>query len=306
MVIIATWFAIGPQSGANAFQALVLGLILYNGAVFAEIFRAGINAVPKGQSEAAYAIGMGKSMVMRIILIPQAVKIMLPALISQAIVALKDTSLGYAVLAPGLTYAGKQIFGTFRNTIQTAFVMALIYIVLNLLLTRLATWAQKRFVGEKQVDLVGGIVQSQPDAGASGTGAAAARSELQPLGVTQRWIVPSTVTVPSVVTALTLTGTSGAPAQSASVRLGRARQRCRRLGEVADLHALGQPAHVVGARRLGEQPHGRLETVAGSDGVDRADVVLDRSSLGDADLRPGAASSPAPRGGSTRSTAPSG
>ncbi len=166
MLIVATWFAIGPQSGANAFQALVLGLVLYNGAVFAEIFRAGINAVPKGQSEAAYAIGMRKSMVMRIILIPQAVKIMLPALISQAIVALKDTSLGYAVLAPGLTYAGKQIYGTFRNTIQTALVMALIYIVLNLLLSMLATWAQKRFVGEKDpLDLVGGIVQGQPGGG---------------------------------------------------------------------------------------------------------------------------------------------
>ncbi len=167
MVIVATWFAIGPQSGANAFQALVLGLILYNGAVFAEIFRAGINAVPRGQAEAAYAIGMRKSMVMRVILIPQAVKIMLPSLISQAIVALKDTSLGYAVLAPGLTYAGKEIFGTFRNTIQTAFVMALIYIVLNLLLSMLATWAQKRFVGEKTltVDAVGGILPTQPGGG---------------------------------------------------------------------------------------------------------------------------------------------
>ncbi len=167
MVIIATWYAIGPQPGANAFQALVLGLILYNGAVFAEIFRAGINAVPKGQAEAAYAIGMGKSMVMRIILIPQAVKIMLPSLISQAIVALKDTSLGYAVLAPGLTYAVKEISGTFRNTIQTALVIALIYIVLNLLLTMLATWAQKRFAGEKTLTIepVGGIVPSQPGGG---------------------------------------------------------------------------------------------------------------------------------------------
>ncbi|MGA8987477.1 amino acid ABC transporter permease [Aeromicrobium sp.] len=149
LVIIATWYYIGPEPGTKAFLALVLGLILYNGAVFAEIFRAGINAVPKGQSEAAYAIGMRKSLVMRIVLIPQAVKIMLPSLISQAIVALKDTSLGYAVLAPGLTYTGKQIFGTFRNTIQTAFVIALIYITLNLLLTWLATWAQKRYVGEK-------------------------------------------------------------------------------------------------------------------------------------------------------------
>lgn len=152
LVIIATWFAIGAQPGTNAFLALVLGLILYNGAVFAEIFRAGINAVPAGQAEAAYAIGMRKTMVMRVIQIPQAVKIMLPSLISQAIVALKDTSLGYAVLAPGLTYASKAIFRTFNNTIQTAFVIAVIYILLNLALTWLATLAQKKFVGEKTVD----------------------------------------------------------------------------------------------------------------------------------------------------------
>ncbi len=149
LIIIATWYAIGAQSGLNGFLAVVIGLVLYNGAVFAEIFRAGINAVPRGQSEAAYAIGMRKTMVMRIVLIPQAVKIMLPSLISQAIVALKDTSLGYAVLAPGLTYTTREISRTFNNTIQTAFTIAAIYIVLNLILTWLATLAQKKIVGEK-------------------------------------------------------------------------------------------------------------------------------------------------------------
>ena len=69
--------------------------------MLAEVFRAGINAVPDGQSEAAYAVGMRKNQVMRIILLPQAVKIMLPAIISQCIVALKDTSLGFYILAPG-------------------------------------------------------------------------------------------------------------------------------------------------------------------------------------------------------------
>ena len=153
MIIIATWFFIGPQPGTNGFTALIIGLVLYNGSVLAEIFRAGINAVPKGQSEAAYAIGMGKSQVMRIVLLPQAVKIMLPAIISQTIVALKDTSLGYAVLAPGLTVAGKLVYGEFRNTLQTVFVLALIYIFFNLLLSWFGTWAQKRFGGEKKIEL---------------------------------------------------------------------------------------------------------------------------------------------------------
>lgn len=152
LVIIVTWYRFGAQLGTVAFMALVIGLILYNSAVFAEIFRAGINAVPKGQSEAAYAIGMRKSAVMRLILLPQAVKIMLPALISQAIVALKDTSLGYAVLAAGLTVTTKEIYRTFNDLLQAVFVAAMIYILLNLALTWLATLAQKRYVGEKTID----------------------------------------------------------------------------------------------------------------------------------------------------------
>jgi glutamate transport system permease protein len=153
MLIIAIWFALGPSEGTHAYWSVVVGLWLYNGSVLAEIFRAGVNALPKGQSEAAYALGLRKTAVMRLVLLPQAVKIMLPAIISQSIVALKDTSLGYAVLAPGLTYAGKQVYGEFRNVIQTAVVMAVVYILCNLLLTWLATWAQRRFAGEKKIEV---------------------------------------------------------------------------------------------------------------------------------------------------------
>ena len=153
LIIIATWYAVGPTPGANAFWALVVGLVLYNSAVLAEIVRAGINAVPIGQSEAAYAIGMHKSQVMTIILIPQAFKIMLPSIISQTVVALKDTSLGYAILASGLTTAGKQVNVEFRNILQTGFVLAVLYIICNIGLSYLATWAQKRFAGEKKIEV---------------------------------------------------------------------------------------------------------------------------------------------------------
>jgi glutamate transport system permease protein len=153
MLILGTWFLLGAQPGWTAYWAVVLGLWLYNGSVIAEITRAGIGALPKGQAEAAYALGMRKGTVMQVVLLPQAVKIMLPAIISQSIVALKDTSLGYAVLAPGLTFIGKQVFTEFRNIIPTVLVMAAVYIVLNLLLSWLATWAQKRFAGERKVDV---------------------------------------------------------------------------------------------------------------------------------------------------------
>ena len=128
----------------TAFWCLVIGLTLYNGSVLAEVFRAGINAVPKGQSEAAYAIGLRKTQVTTIVLLPQASRIMLPSIISQCIVVLKDTSLGFAILAPGLTSAGREIWNFFQNKFATAIVLAVIYILLNLALSWLATWVQRR------------------------------------------------------------------------------------------------------------------------------------------------------------------
>ncbi len=157
LLIIFIWTLMGNQLGTIV--PLVLGLILYNGAVLAEVFRAGINAVPNGQGEASAAIGMRKTQLMRIILLPQAVKIMLPAIISQCIVALKDTSLGYVILAPGLTFAGREIFRTFNNRFATAIVLAIIYIVLNLLLSMLAEYTQRR-LGTPKMEL--SVASSRP------------------------------------------------------------------------------------------------------------------------------------------------
>ena len=149
LLMVFIWYAIGISKDGSAFWAVVAALTLYNGAVLAEVLRAGVNAVPKGQREAAYAIGMRKTQVMNIVLMPQAVKIMLPAIISQCIVALKDTALGQYVTAPGLTKIYKQIYLEFDNRVPTMIVIASIYILVNLLLTALATWLQRRLVGEK-------------------------------------------------------------------------------------------------------------------------------------------------------------
>jgi glutamate transport system permease protein len=160
LLMILVWFSYGIERESASYWAVVVALTLYNGAVLAEVFRAGIQAVPSGQAEAAYAIGMRKSQVTNIVLLPQAVKIMLPAIISQMVVALKDTSLGYAVAAPGLTAVGKQIWNGEQNQVPTAFVLAAIYISVNLLLTLAATWVQKKFVGEKkplEVSMVGAL-----------------------------------------------------------------------------------------------------------------------------------------------------
>ena len=150
LMMIFVFYAYGVgEGGIGSYWSVVIALTVYNGAVLAEIFRAGITAVPRGQAEAAYAIGMRKSQVMNTVLLPQAVKIMLPSIISQCVVALKDTSLGFAIGAPGLTFVGKQIYGEFQNQVQAAIVVSAIYIVVNLLLTALATWVQRKYVGEK-------------------------------------------------------------------------------------------------------------------------------------------------------------
>jgi glutamate transport system permease protein len=153
LMIFFVYFAYGVGDGIGEYWSVVVALTVYNGAVLAEIIRAGINAVPKGQAEAAYALGMRKSQVMNIVLLPQAVKIMLPALISQCVVALKDTSLGFAIGAPGLTYVGKSIYTEFQNQVQAAIVVTAIYVVVNLLLTALATWVQRKYVGERKTPL---------------------------------------------------------------------------------------------------------------------------------------------------------
>jgi glutamate transport system permease protein len=173
LIMVLFYYQFGITRGdSGAYWSVVFALTVYNGAVLAEVFRAGILAVPAGQSEAAYAMGMRKRQVMMIIQLPQAVKIMIPAIISQCVVALKDTSLGYAVTSPGLTAVGKQIYVQFANPVPTVIVIATIYITLNLILTGLATWVQRRFVGEQKIDMykVGGGMATGENTGGGGGG----------------------------------------------------------------------------------------------------------------------------------------
>ncbi|KJK58272.1 amino acid ABC transporter permease [Saccharothrix sp. ST-888] len=129
--------------------ALVTGLTLYNGAVQAEIIRSGVNAVPRGQGEAAYALGMRKTQVLFTILVPQAVRSMLPTIIGQLVVTLKDTSLGFLITYTELLYAGKLIASNTSTPagypyIPVTIVMSVIYIGMCLALTALAKWIEAR------------------------------------------------------------------------------------------------------------------------------------------------------------------
>lgn len=127
--------------------ALVAGLTLYNGSVIAEIVRAGVQALPKGQTEAALAVGLSRGQALRLVLLPQAVRIMLPSLVSQLVVLLKDTSLGFIIAYEELLRTSRFLVEApqfSRSSLQVFLVIAVIYVVINLLLGRLAAYLEGR------------------------------------------------------------------------------------------------------------------------------------------------------------------
>jgi len=129
------------------FWAVVLALTLYNGSVLAEIFRAGVASVPKGQREAGMAIGLRSGPVLRLILLPQAIRSMLPTVISQLVVLLKDTALGFLVTYDELLKQIKQL-ATAPDfefpLIPLALVGGAVYIATCFTLSRLAIFVEHR------------------------------------------------------------------------------------------------------------------------------------------------------------------
>jgi glutamate transport system permease protein len=127
-----------------ALAGVITGLTLYNGAVIAEVVRAGVNALPRGQSEAASALGLTWGQTMRAILLPQAVTSMLPVLISQLVVVLKDTAIGYQITFLEMVRQGTQVGSAYGNYIPALIVIAVLMISVNFTLSSLATWLEGR------------------------------------------------------------------------------------------------------------------------------------------------------------------
>ena len=127
-----------------ALAGVITGLTFYNGAVIAEIVRAGINALPRGQSEAASALGLRWGQTMRAILLPQAVTSMLPVLISQMVVVLKDTAIGYQITFLEMVRQGTQVGASYGNYVPALIVIAVLMISVNFTLSWFATWLEGR------------------------------------------------------------------------------------------------------------------------------------------------------------------
>jgi len=122
----------------SAFQALVSGLAIYNGAVLGEIFRAGILSLDRGQGEAASAIGLTHRQAMLAVILPQAVRRMAPAIVSQLITVLKDTALGVIITFDDALRRAGNIGSYYSNQLQALLFVAVCYIVVNLVLSRIS------------------------------------------------------------------------------------------------------------------------------------------------------------------------
>lgn len=127
-----------------ALAGVITGLTLYNAAVIAEIVRAGVAALPRGQTEAAWALGLSWGQTMRSVLLPQAITSMLPVLISQLVVVLKDSSIGFVITFVELVRQGTQVGAAYGNYIPALIVVAVIMITVNFTLSWFATWVEAR------------------------------------------------------------------------------------------------------------------------------------------------------------------
>ena len=174
VVIFALYFVL-PKFGAeiSAFAALTGGLVVYNASVLAEIFRAGILSVDRGQAEAASGLGLSKSQVMRLVLLPQAVRRMLPVLVAQLVVLLKDSSLGFIIGYFELLRQARSLVEFFtprfgnQYTFQLYVAAGLIYILLNVLLSQLAKLVERRTSRSAKVGKVAAV--PMPDEGMAAT-----------------------------------------------------------------------------------------------------------------------------------------
>jgi glutamate transport system permease protein len=161
LILLIFFSALGlPRYGVDLslFWYLALGLIVYNGAVLGEIFRAGILSLDRGQSEAAYSLGMGYWQAMLLVVIPQAARRMIPAIVSQLVTLLKDTSLGAPIAYLELLRRARINGEFFGNPLQSLVVVAVMYIAVNFTLSRVARRLevrQRRRLGAGRISVAG-------------------------------------------------------------------------------------------------------------------------------------------------------
>jgi len=137
-------FVVGVVGDAASLFGVVAGLTLYNSSVIAELMRSGVHSLPRGQREAGLAVGLTPFQATTAILLPQAITSMLPSLLSQLVVILKDTALGYIISYSELIRGGQNLSTNYGNLIPTFIVLAAMFIAINYALTLVARLVERR------------------------------------------------------------------------------------------------------------------------------------------------------------------
>ena len=146
LLLIYFFFLIVPQYGIKmpSVWMLTLPVALAAAGVLAEVFRAGVNAVPKGQVEAAYSLGLTRGKVMRRIVLPQAIHYVIPSLISQLVVVVKDTTVAYVVSYPDLMQNARVLITSYDSLVSVYLVVAIIYILINYAINQASAYVSRR------------------------------------------------------------------------------------------------------------------------------------------------------------------
>lgn len=147
MLIFGAYFMVPALIGRSVtgFTTMAITLVLFQAVYLAEIVRAGIEALPRGQEEAAIALGMGYGVRMRKIILPQALYNMMPSMVGQFVTTIKDTSLGYVIGVQELTYSANQVNNAvLTKPFEVFFILSLVYFVVCFSLTQSARYLEAR------------------------------------------------------------------------------------------------------------------------------------------------------------------
>ena len=152
MIILWTYFLLPLLIGVNVsgFTTMLCTLVIYEACYFSEVVRAGIEALPKGQSEAAKALGQSYTVRLRYVILPQALFNMLPSMLSQFISTIQETTLGYVINVQELTFAANQINNQLlTQPFQVFFILAFTYFVVCFTLTQMTYWLERRVTARR-------------------------------------------------------------------------------------------------------------------------------------------------------------
>lgn len=147
MLVFWSYFLVPVLIGrpTSAFTTLVVTLVIYQATYMSEIVRAGIEALPKGQTEASRSLGLSYGLTMRQVILPQALYNMLPSLISQFVSTIKETSIGYVISVHELTYSANMVNSSLlTKPLQVFVTLSLIYFIVCFALTQTARAVEQR------------------------------------------------------------------------------------------------------------------------------------------------------------------